>query len=328
MSANLDARLAQFREWVTAKSVAGDSAADAAASREVIQLPLWPERVRAVPNGFLRSALFGVFGRGARRYLKREKVAAVGGVDVIYTGEQLGQDDLDVYINVLHAVRTQELGRRCRITSYALLKALGKRDGGRNRANLHAHIIRLVAGAVEIRLGHRVYIGSLVVSAAQDELTREWVIELDPRLAVLFASDQFTQIQWAVRQALAGQPLARWLHGFYSSHAAPYPLRIATLHQLCGSRTAEVWRFTQTLRKALDAVARASKRHGERFSYIIRGGLVTVTRGRDRAGRRLPSKEIFDGQKLSTGSSSKHAAIPCARVGDTVLTGRSYRADG
>ena len=35
----------------------------------VVQLPLWPEPVRAVPNGFLRSALFGAIAKGKRRYI-------------------------------------------------------------------------------------------------------------------------------------------------------------------------------------------------------------------------------------------------------------------
>ena len=29
--------------------------------------------------------------------------------------------------------------------------------------------------------------------------------------------------------------LAQWLHGFYASHAKPFPIKIETLHRLCGS---------------------------------------------------------------------------------------------
>ena len=44
--------------------------------KNVVQLPLWPEPVRAVPNGFLRSALFGAIRKGRRRYLKAGVVLA------------------------------------------------------------------------------------------------------------------------------------------------------------------------------------------------------------------------------------------------------------
>jgi hypothetical protein len=73
--------------------------------KNVVQLPLWPEPVRAVPNGFLRSALFGAIAKGRRRYINGEDLAAVDGVTIRYKGERLDQGDLDVWESVLHAVR-------------------------------------------------------------------------------------------------------------------------------------------------------------------------------------------------------------------------------
>ncbi|UZG44307.1 plasmid replication initiator TrfA [Caldimonas thermodepolymerans] len=83
--------------------------------------------------------------------------------------------------------------------------------------------------------GPLTYIGGLIRFAAKDEETQEWVIELDEKLRPLFAADQFTQVEWAVRHALDGHQLAQWLHGFYASHAKPFPIKIETLHRLCGS---------------------------------------------------------------------------------------------
>ena len=87
--------------------------------KNVVQLPLWPEPVRAVPNGFLRSALFGAIAKGKRRYIDGEQLAALDGIEIRYTGQRLDQGDLDVWESVLHAVRLQELGSQCRLTSYA-----------------------------------------------------------------------------------------------------------------------------------------------------------------------------------------------------------------
>jgi hypothetical protein len=246
------------------------------AKSNVVQLPLWPEPVRAVPNGFLRSALFGAIKKGPRRYMEKELVAAVDGVEIRYTGVRLDQGDLDVWESVLHAVRLQELGSECRLTSYALLKLMGKTDTGKNRATLHTRITRLVANALEVKQGRYSYMGSLIAGAAKDEDTQEWVIELNPKLRPLFAADQFTQIEWAVRHALDGQPLAQWLHGFYASHAKPFPIRLDTLLELSGSENAEPRSSRQKLRKALDAVTEASKAHGEGFGYEVHGDLVHV----------------------------------------------------
>ncbi len=245
---------------------------------KVVQLPLWPEPVRAVPNGFLRSALFGAIARGKRRYIDGEKLAALDGIEIRYTGQRLDQGDLDVWESILHTVRLQELGSQCRVTSYALLKLMGKTDTGKNRATLQNRITRLVANAVTVKQGRYTYIGSLIRFAAKDEETQVWVIELDEKMSPLFAADQFTQIEWAVRHELDGKPLAQWLHGFYASHAKPFPIKVETLLKLSGSENSNPRSAQQTLRKALDAITEASAKHGEQFTYEIRRDLVHVER--------------------------------------------------
>jgi len=264
--------------------------------KNVVQLPLWPEPVRAVPNGFLRSALFGAIAKGRRRYINGEDLAAVDGVTIRYKGERLDQGDLDVWESVLHAVRLQELGGQCRLTSYALLKLMGKTDTGKNRVTLQNRIERLVANAVTVKQGRYTYIGGLIRFAAKDEETQEWVIELDEKLRPLFAADQFTQIEWAVRHELDGKPLAQWLHGFYASHAKPFPMKVETLLRLCGSES-ELRRYRQTLGEALDAVAEASAAHGEGFSYDIRGDLVHIEKKAQGAQRRHLAKKAAKPRK-------------------------------
>ena len=265
--------------------------------KNVVQLPLWPEPVRAVPNGFLRSALFGAIAKGRRRYIDGEQLAALDGIEIRYTGQRLDQGDLDVWESVLHAVRLQELGSQCRVTSYALLKLMGKTDTGKNRATLNKRITRLVASALTVKQGRYTYIGSLIRFAAKDEETQEWVIELDEKLRPLFAADQFTQVEWAVRHALDGQQLAQWLHGFYATHAKPFPMKAETLLKLSGGENADPHSGKQKLRKALDAVAEASAAHGEGFSYEIRGDLVHVEKQAKGTQRRHLAKKASKPRK-------------------------------
>ena len=98
-------------------------------------------RLDALPAGPLQSvhrtldqglrayvALFGAIAKGKRRYIDGEKLAALDGIEIRYTGQRLDQGDLDVWESVLHVVRTQALGGQCRTTSYALLKLMGKTD--------------------------------------------------------------------------------------------------------------------------------------------------------------------------------------------------------
>jgi hypothetical protein len=193
---------------------------------------------------------------------------------------------LDVWEALLHAVRDQDLGSECRATSYALLKLMGKTDTGKNRKTLQTRIERLRANAIRLKQGRHVYIGGLVDEAYKDEETQEWVIVLNPRLRALYGPDQFTQIEWAVRHELNGQQLAQWLHGFYASHAKPFPIKIETLHQLCGSEAVLMSDFAKKLRKALGALSEASAAQGASFNYQIREGLVHVEKAGSSAQRR------------------------------------------
>lgn len=243
-------------------------------------LPLWPEAVRAVPNGVLRSALFGAIAKGKRRYLDGEELAAVEGVSVQYTGQRLDQGDLDVWESILHLIRTQALGKECRVTSYALLRLMGKTDTGKNRATLSKQITRLRAGAVMLKTARYTYIGGLVDEGVKDERTHEWVIVINPKLAALFGHDQYTQVDWAIRKALDGKPLAQWLHGFYSSHAKPYPIHADTLLRLAGSQGNAIGSSRQTLRKALNDVSAAASACGQALRFDIVKGLVHVEKGK------------------------------------------------
>ena len=206
----------------------------------VVQLPLWPEPVRAVPNGFLRSALFGAIAKGKRAYLERQEIHAQEGVRIVYTGARLDQGDLDVWETVLHTVRLQALGNQCRVTAYQLLKVLGKTDTGINRDTLDRRLSRMKATGVDVTVGRYGYEGSLIDEVFRDKETRQYVIRLNPKLSALFAADQFTQVEWGVRHALDGKPLAQWLHGFYASHAKPFPMKAETLLKLAGSENANL----------------------------------------------------------------------------------------
>jgi TrfA protein len=237
-----------------------------------LQLPIWAEPVRGVPNGVLRSALFGAVksARGKdRRQLDGEQMAAVDGVQIICTGQRLDQDDLDVWETLVHAARMQNLGTAVCANSYALLKLMGLTDTGKNRKLLHERIVRIRSHTIELRQGTRCYIGGLVQRAAKDMETHEWIIELDERLLALYGDDQFTQFDWDTRRSLNGQPLAQWLHGFYATHADPFPIKVATLRRLCGSETARLDNYRKNLRTALQSVHEAHAARGEPWGWCI-----------------------------------------------------------
>ena len=85
---------------------------------------------------------------------------------------------------------------------------------------------------------------------ARDDETGAYSIEINPKIVALYGREGWTQVEWQQRLALKGQPLAQWLHGFYTTHAQPYPYRAETLHKLCGSEAKNLTDFRKDLRKA------------------------------------------------------------------------------
>ena len=239
---------------------------------KVIQLPLWPEAKRGAPNAVLRSALFAAIQGKGRRYMKNALLAAQDRITVRFTGEQLDQSDLDVWEQALHLARTQALGTRCYFTAHGFLKALGRRTSGTDQEWLKSVFRRLGASLVELSDGRRTYFGTLIDRGVRDETTGRYVLEINPELAKFYGRSEWTQLDWEQRQQLRSKPLALWLHGFYASHAKPYPLTVEYLHKLSGSQTKQLRKFKQNLAQALRDLQAAGAIRG----FEIRDDLVHV----------------------------------------------------
>ena len=238
---------------------------------------MWPEAKRSAPNAILRGALFAAVQGKGRVALDRATLGAQDGVTIRYTGWQLTQSDLDVWEQALHLARTQALGTECHFTERGFLKALGRQPGGQNVDWLRSAFARLAGAVVELTQGGRTYGGTLL-EFYREEDTGRTVLEINPKLAPFFGRSQWTQIDWEQRQKLRSKPLALWLHGFYASHAAPYPLTVEYLHKLSGSQTKQVWKFKQNLAAALEELVTV----GAIEVFEIVGDLVHV--------RTVPSK--------------------------------------
>jgi len=237
----------------------------------------WTDSMRAVPNSLLRSALFaGV--RGGQRLLENVEICTTAGVSITYTGPQLDQGDLDVWLALLFVARRDGLWSECHTTAYQLLKTLGITDTGKNRRQLGRRLSRLKATALGLQSSKYSYEGSLINELARDEKTKKFVIRLNPSLSALFGYDQYTRINWRVRHRLAGKPLAQWLHGYYSSHANPFPVRVETLHGLCGSEAKVQRDFKKDLLRSLESIRVANEEYRLSFNYEVRDGLIHINK--------------------------------------------------
>lgn len=251
-----------------------------------LQLALWPDSVRAVPNAVLRGALFTISNKRETAN-KRTLLASVKGIEVRFKGERFNQTDLDVWETILHFSRTQNLGTKVYFTAHSMLSALGRHHGKEQHEQLKEDITRLSSGVVEITSDDRqsTFGGTLVQSYYREEAAQMYVIELSPQLVKLYQAGN-TYIDWGERQELGSANLAKWLHGFYSSHADPLPYKVATIRELCGAKpSSRLGDFRKLLRAALDLLV-------ERTSSIV--------------GWHIDANDLLHIQRRATKSQQRH----------------------
>lgn len=225
------------------------------AETRILQLPIWPEQRRGVPNDLVRGALFTVGNvRIKRNFLKNSLIATLSGLEIRYTGEELRQDDQDVFLQIVHLARLVPLGAPVTFTAHAMLQSLKWHPNVRSYTRLRDTITRLKATGLEVRGDQRGYSGSLIRDFSwKDDSTgnnsRVWGVRLEPEIAALFNHVAYSQIEWEQRLALGH--LAKWLHSFYHTHRRPVAIRVDTIRRLCGSATKDLSKFRQLLRDAL-----------------------------------------------------------------------------
>jgi hypothetical protein len=282
LSPELDAVLVRLGSAIADKTEAQERtevATQKAKKGEVIQFPLFPEERRPVSNDVARSALFSCVQGKDREMVENALIATVDGVEIRFTGRRFNQDDHDVLMQLIHIAAHKPLGEWVTVPAYALLKALGRKTGNSQHVQLCADITRLISGTVSLKSKNaRIeYIGHFVEKALQDEESRYWKFQLNPDLRYLYDSANHTLIDWEQRKGLRGKDLARWLQLYIATHAAPFPVKVATLQALSGSQMAELYNFRAGLRKALQDLTNNSDIGAWSIDPV--NDLVSVTRG-------------------------------------------------
>jgi hypothetical protein len=229
-----------------------------------VQIPLWSEEHRPVLHDLVRSALFTCGQKEARQDLKAKPIYALEHIKITYTGEELRQRDYDVYLQILHLSRGITVDNRQEWVEFdarALIKLLRWTQNTRSLAELRDTIRRLTACALEVARARTktsvpvVYGGPLLLKYAGaqegsfDEVTF-WKVQINTEVAAQLKPGDYTRIDWQVRSQLS--PLEKWLHAFYSTNQAPYPMKVKTIHKLCGSRMAELKFFRRAIKAALE----------------------------------------------------------------------------
>lgn len=255
----------------------------------VNQLPFWGNAQRGLPNSLARGSLFtSVRDNGTREYFDSSPIASLSGIEVLYRGQELRQDDASVFMTILHLARTLPLGQEVAFTAYSMLKELGWSINSKEYQHLRTCIERLSATNVSVVAdkGRTGYGGSLVRQFMwRDEQGTQlphWKVWLEPQIVKLFGEQAFTIFEWGQRRLIGGRAsLALWLHSFLCTHAEPIPMPVAKYHQLAGSKSKNLFHFRARLIQALQKL----KEINFLGNYKIDNDVVYVYRTRRLAAR-------------------------------------------
>lgn len=271
--ANMDDKIQEFKKHLITKEQRQKAEEEAKLLGSAMQqlLPDIFEEKRAIPNCFLRGALFGMVRKGRRALVKDDPIFTMSQYQVSFSGEHLDQNDLEVWDTLMYLAKNRQVDTEMRITLYDLCQNMRMADNGINRKTLVSRVKRLAFGQVSIKTNGKEYFGSLIDDGYIDaDGDGKLIIRYNKKLAPLFTDGDYTLISADIRHLLGDNQLARWVYNFYESHNQPMPFAIDFIHKLCRSNS-ELKGFKQKLKIALELVKKAhlAVNHKSKWDYEI-----------------------------------------------------------
>ena len=248
-------------------------------STAVVAPPLWPTATTKgglsnliTPHALAQSAIFStqVFRSQATRprYSEKTQLASLGHMSVFQlAGEQLDQNDADVFLELLRRVLENGDGdsREARVcfNRVELLRSIGRSKGGNTLRLLSASLERLTDATFyfqipELLTGRSRLILKSLTQEDAPELEADYEVLIDVELAKLFGREQWSFLRKAEREKLSGDPLAKGLHAYYSTHKLPHAMLISTVQRLMGREGMQASKFRRALQSSLSNLKRAT----------------------------------------------------------------------
>lgn len=257
-------------------------------------LPEIFEEKRAIPNCFLRGALFGMVRKGRRALVGDAPIFTMSQYDLKFTGYELDQNDLELWDTLMYLAKERNVDSELRITLYDLCQQLRLTNNGKTIEAIKNRIARLKIGTVKITANKKEFGGSLINNYYIDtDGDGKLVIEYNKKLTPLFTDNDYTFISADIRHLLGDNQLARWLYNFYESHNKPIPFTLDFVQKLCRSDS-ELKEFKRLLKNSLELVKKAhlSVNLKSKWNYEItdRNYLLVYPKGKAKKQLELFSK--------------------------------------
>lgn len=236
-----------------------------------VYLPIWSSDNIALPDAFLRSALFSASSsiqklnsrvlEGDRSLLVADvEVATLSDISLRLSGYRLCQYDRQVYAVCLEYYRDNPLAQQdgdkyIRTTLRQIANQMGGTHNSKTYQAVLASLLRLSFAQLRLRYSERtIEVPKLLTVSFGDAGRtgalegREFLLMITQPVAELFGEARWSQVS---RVASNYDGLRGWLASFYASHSKARWIPLETLCKLSGYES-RMDNFRQSLDKALD----------------------------------------------------------------------------
>ncbi|WP_244103924.1 hypothetical protein [Burkholderia ambifaria] len=266
-----------------------------------VYLPSWSAMARALPNAFLRSALFSagrsvqadnakLLASGSICLVAGKEIATFKNMTLTFSGYGLCQFDRQVYSTCLDYYREiplcleESLGH-VRTTFYEFARRMGNEYSVKAHRAIRASLLRLSFAQIRIRYERmNIEVPKLLSVTFQDGESAEdfkgsdiLLLRVTTSVAELFGPGSWTAVD---NEAAGYDGLRGWLASFYAGHARPQWLRVDLLHRLSGY-VSNKRNFKGSLLRALEKLKdpqTPSCSHVARYRFSEDGTQIFVVR--------------------------------------------------
>lgn len=240
------------------------------------------KNIRIMPNGFARSNLFSVSDtRATRKYVDNIQISSPKGITLYYKGEELRQDDADVFLALIFLLnapysKKENMSTETTFSAKQIFALMGWPYRNFYISKLKSCLDRMKEGTFRYheKLGMTaISLLSYVHYPLHKSDKSQYVIQVSNDLFRIY-DNNFTKINIHIRNELT--PMARWLYSFYASHTEPFPLKSETLKEYSGSTCKDIKNFRAIVKSALQELVDIKFLHS--FFLEKKADLVHVRR--------------------------------------------------
>lgn len=231
----------------------------------------WAKGCRCLPNELCRYQIFSVGTSKARQSWDIDEPLEVVRQDgssteleLFYAGKELRQDDLDVYLELLHNARTKDLLKPMTFNRADFMSELGYKQTSfyykklldcmrrLSAANIEGVITRTNGEDTLVQRFNFNLVDSFQYKEQNGNMAREWVYRLPIEIMAFFLGNGFSRVDVKRRRALGNNQIAKWLQMYFATHRInnKYAIKVEAVRELCGSSSQQMFKFRQQLNKA------------------------------------------------------------------------------